>query len=339
MCAPPPAVGASPNSPRAATAPADEKDLDEELKKECFKLLVLAGIIVAIVLLSQEIGSALLSTRGWLVKHIPMWLFVVLNIVINGGRRLFPPAYYCVPVGLISLLYLVAKYGWLAGGFIYEALKLADFFWEPLIERWYSGYAAQLLDPEQDSRKIRRWLPGGVAELLVILDREWRQRIAPAGGRPPWVRAGTVALLGSAWATDEELTLYFLATRCELSWLFFCGCWTVTLVAKLPYDLVRAYTLKSFVHAAARQSWGVLFRAFGEAPLGLLIAWVLVDGVSTLVVHGVHVGLIWKSELGREPEPDLGIELPRDARREQILAQQRRDLESSRVVVESDVES
>ena len=69
-------------------------------------------------------------------------------------------------------------------------------------------------------------LPGGVAELLVILDREWRQRIAPAGGRPPWVRAGTVALLGSAWATDEELTLYFVATRCGLSWLFFCGCWT-----------------------------------------------------------------------------------------------------------------
>ena len=43
-----------------------------------------------------------------------------------------------------------------------------------------------------------------------------------------------VALLGAAWATDEELTLYFVATRCDLSWPFFCVCWTLALVVKLP---------------------------------------------------------------------------------------------------------
>ena len=75
-------------------------------------------------------------------------------------------------------------------------------------------------------------------ELLRILDARWKGLIAPPGVLHR--RLGTVALLGAAWATDEMVTLYFLATRCALDVPFFAAAWAGVLVTTTPEVLVKA---------------------------------------------------------------------------------------------------
>ena len=57
-----------------ASSTDDEYDSDDEpdLTHECFKLMVLVGLIVALVLLNKEVGAALLTMKNWLLKHIPL---------------------------------------------------------------------------------------------------------------------------------------------------------------------------------------------------------------------------------------------------------------------------
>ena len=306
-----------------------EEEEEESLARECMKLVILAGVIVAVVLAGEEIGKALLTTRGFLRRHVPLHFFAPALVAIQGARRLCPPVYYCMPVSSLAMLYLVSVLGWLRGGLLYQALKAADFFWFLLIRRWYAAGAAALIDPAVDSRRTRRCLPRDVAKLLAVLDRCWRRRISADGGRGVAARAATCALLGSAWATDEMVTLYFVATRCGLGWPFFCAAWTLVLACTTPEALLKARTIKGIVDAAAKSDWAEIGRALRRSPPWLVAAFALVAGISTLIVHGVHLRLIWDTRPAPPPRRDRAVELAdRNRRRQDLLDQQRRTLAS-----------
>ena len=328
----------------AAAAPeVVEDDEEEALSRECLKLLVLIGVIVAIVLLGQEIGSALLRTRGFLRTHVPLGAFLPTLFVVSGVRRLVPPLFYCVPIGTLAMLYLVSALGWARGALVYQALKLGDVAWFFVVRRCYAAPAAVLLDGGggADARRLRRWLPSDVLRLLRVLDARWKSLIAPPGPAPR--RVATVALLGAAWATDEMVTLYFLATRCALDAPFFAAAWASVLVATTPEALVKARAVVGLVNAASESDWGVLLRALRHTPPWLIAAFALISGGATVVVHGVHLRLIWESA----PDDDAdAVELPRgrttardappsagasdrDERKRAIVATQRRDLEAA----------
>ena len=95
-----------------------EEEEEESLARECMKLVILAGVIVAVVLAGEEIGKALLTTRGFLRRHVPLHFFAPALVAIQGARRLCPPVYYCMPVSSLAMLYLVSVLGWLRGGLL-----------------------------------------------------------------------------------------------------------------------------------------------------------------------------------------------------------------------------
>ena len=98
----------------AAPAARDDEDSDgdePDLTHECFKLLVLCGLIVALVLLNKEVGAALLTMKNWLLKHIPLYAYFLGYVAVQGCRRLLPPLYYAMPIGLLTIFYLVARLG------------------------------------------------------------------------------------------------------------------------------------------------------------------------------------------------------------------------------------
>ena len=84
----------------AARRSTDDEDSDDEpdLTHECFKLMVLVGLIVALVLLNKEVGAALLTMKNWLLKHIPLYAYFLGYVAVQGCRRLLPPLYYAMPI-------------------------------------------------------------------------------------------------------------------------------------------------------------------------------------------------------------------------------------------------
>ena len=80
-------------------------------------------------------------------------------------------------------------------------------------------------------------------------------------------------------------------------------------------------------------------------PVALVVAFALVSGSATLIVHSVHIRLIWdtkpvapsspQTELAPmprrrpDPAPDRDSPAEREARRRDLLAQQRLDLEAA----------
>ena len=236
----------------AARRSTDDEDSDDEpdLTHECFKLMVLVGLIVALVLLNKEVGAALLTMKNWLLKHIPLYAYFLGYVAVQGCRRLLPPLYYAMPIGLLTIFYLVARLGWLRAGFLYQAWQMLDCVWFVGIRYVYTDKVALVLDKSREGKKIRRYLPRDVVRLLRVLDKEWKRRISQGEYSVAW-RVATVALLGSAYGCDEMVTLYFLATRCDASLAFFAVAWLATQLLQLPSALVRAYTVQSFVGASA----------------------------------------------------------------------------------------
>ena len=230
----------------------EEYDSDDEpdLTHECFKLMVLVGLIVALVLLNKEVGAALLTMKNWLLKHIPLYAYFLGYVAVQGCRRLLPPLYYAMPIGLLTIFYLVARLGWLRAGFLYQAWQMLDCIWFVGIRYVYTDKVALVLDKSREGQKIRRYLPRDVVRLLRVLDKEWKRRISQGEYSVAW-RVATVALLGSAYGCDEMVTLYFLATRCDVGLAFFTVAWLATQLLQLPSALVRAYTVQSFVGASA----------------------------------------------------------------------------------------
>ena len=302
----------------ASTDDAYDSDDEPDLTHECFKLMVLVGLIVALVLLNKEVGAALLTMKNWLLKHIPLYAYFLGYVAVQGCRRLLPPLYYAMPIGLLTIFYLVARLGWLRAGFLYQAWQMLDCVWFVGIRYVYTDKVALVLDKSREGKKIRRYLPRDVVRLLRVLDREWKRRISTGDYSVAW-RVVTVALLGSAYGCDEMVTLYFLATRCDASLAFFAVAWLATQLLQLPSALVRAYTVQSFVGALAEDDWGILGSAFRKAPVALVVVWVVVAVVATVAVHSVHCKLLWE----HAPSSPRS---PRTARRAELVAHQRRNL-------------
>ena len=307
-------------APAARRSTDEDSDSDDEpdLTHECFKLMVLVGLIVALVLLNKEVGAALLTMKNWLLKHIPLYAYFLGYVAVQGCRRLLPPLYYAMPIGLLTIFYLVARLGWLRAGFLYQAWQMLDCIWFVGIRYVYTDKVALVLDRSREGKKIRRYLPRDVVRLLRVLDREWKRRISTGDYSVAW-RVVTVALLGSAYGCDEMVTLYFLATRCDVSLAFFIVAWLATQLLQLPSALVRAYTVQSFVGALAEDDWGILGSAFRKAPVALVVVWVVVAVVATVAVHSVHCKLLWE----HAPSSPRS---PRTARRAELVSRQRRDL-------------
>jgi len=270
----------------------DDSDDDEaNLGHECAKLLVLCGLIVALVLMNKEIGAALLTMKSWLLKHIPLYAYFLAYVAVQGCRRLVPPLYYAIPIGLLTIFYLVARLGWLRAGFVYQSWQLLDIIFFVAIKCIWIDKIALVLDRSHEGKKIRKYLPRDLVKLLRVLDKEWKRRISEGEYSFAW-RVGTVALLGNAYGCDEMVTLYFLATRCDISLAFFAVAWLCVQLLALPAELVRAYTVHSFVGALAEDDWGILGSAFRKAPIALVVVWVVVAVVATVAIHSVHCKLL-----------------------------------------------
>ena len=179
----------------AARRSTDDEDSDDEpdLTHECFKLMVLVGLIVALVLLNKEVGAALLTMKNWLLKHIPLYAYFLGYVAVQGCRRLLPPLYYAMPIGLLTIFYLVARLGWLRAGFLYQAWQMLDCIWFVGIRYVYKDKVALVLDKSREGQKIRRYLPRDVVRLLRVLDKEWKRRISIGEYSVAW-RVATVAL-------------------------------------------------------------------------------------------------------------------------------------------------
>ena len=85
---------------------------------------LLVGLAEAAV--EREVGAALLTMKNWLLKHIPLYAYFLGYVAVQGCRRLLPPLYYAMPIGLLTIFYLVARLGWLRAGFLYQAWQMLD---------------------------------------------------------------------------------------------------------------------------------------------------------------------------------------------------------------------
>lgn len=300
----------------------DDSDDDEaNLGHECAKLLVLCGLIVALVLMNKEIGAALLTMKSWLLKHIPLYAYFLAYVAVQGCRRLVPPLYYAIPIGLLTIFYLVARLGWLRAGFVYQSWQLLDIIFFVVIKYVWTDKVALVLDRSREGKNIRKYLPRDLVKSLRVLDKEWKRRISEGEYSFAW-RVGTVALLGNAYGCDEMVTLYFLVTRCDISLAFFAVAWLSVQLLALPAELVRAYTVQSFVGALAEDDWGILGSAFRKAPIALVVVWVVVAVVATVAIHSVHCKLLWKNA-------PASPRTPRSTRRAELVRRQRRDLSAA----------
>ena len=210
---------------RTASTDEDEYDSDDEpdLTHECFKLMVLVGLIVALVLLNKEVGAALLTMKNWLLKHIPLYAYFLGYVAVQGCRRLLPPLYYAMPIGLLTIFYLVARLGWLRAGFLYQAWQMLDCVWFVGIRYVYTDKVALVLDRSREGKKIRKYLPRDVVRLLRVLDREWKRRISHGDYSVAW-RVVTVALcveikiLRRVRAESSRRPLRHRHDACSMAW-------------------------------------------------------------------------------------------------------------------------
>ena len=200
----------------------DEYDSDDEpdLTHECFKLMVLVGLIVALVLLNKEVGAALLTMKNWLLKHIPLYAYFLGYVAVQGCRRLLPPLYYAMPIGLLTIFYLVARLGWLRAGFLYQAWQMLDCIWFVGIRYVYTDKVALVLDKSREGQKIRKYLPRDVVRLLRVLDKEWKRRISQGDYSVAW-RVATVALCVEIKILRRVRPPRHRCDACSMAW----RCW------------------------------------------------------------------------------------------------------------------
>eukprot|EP00635_Sarcinochrysidales_sp_CCMP3193_P000892 CAMPEP_0118890038 /NCGR_PEP_ID=MMETSP1166-20130328/695_1 /TAXON_ID=1104430 /ORGANISM="Chrysoreinhardia sp, Strain CCMP3193" /LENGTH=520 /DNA_ID=CAMNT_0006828639 /DNA_START=464 /DNA_END=2026 /DNA_ORIENTATION=- len=252
--------------------------------REALKFVFLASVIVTLILLSEEVGRVVLSLQSAMSRAVPLGWGVVLMVVASCPRRVALPAPYVFPFSTLALLYLVDKVGWIRAGVVFQAVLGMDSVWFLLVRRWWKPFMAALTDP--DDATSRRCVPRDLLRALNTLDNEWGHRIRPMTAESFL----SVVLLGTAWATDEQMTLYFLSTRFDLAWSFFAASWTAGLVVRLPETLVRARAIQIIAEDFA--SVNALRRGLEDTPRWLLVLWASIAAVATLVVHAVHAQIV-----------------------------------------------
>ncbi|KAJ1453200.1 hypothetical protein M885DRAFT_524847 [Pelagophyceae sp. CCMP2097] len=316
-----------------------------EVYLECMKLFVFAGVIIAIVVCSKEVGSAVLSSRKFFKDRVPLGLCLSLVVLVNGVRRIFPPLYYTLPTGTLAILILVDKLGVWMGGLAYQATNLFDLVWFFALRWLYEKPMFRILDEDAPPPT---WLPRTGVGALRLLDGAWTKRIAPSDEVPSHHRAAAVVLLGAAWATDIELTIVFITARCRLRWRFFALSWVGVLILHLPEVLVRAHIARSAAAALQKSSFAAVRHGLEKLPPWLAALWLCIVVTATLLVHRVHFQLV-AATLEGESAPRMAsaprsVEEPRsveaiaedakrrrDEQRRTIVATQRLELTATRL--------
>mmetsp|Transcript_11395 Transcript_11395/g.37447 ORF Transcript_11395/g.37447 Transcript_11395/m.37447 type:complete len:358 (-) Transcript_11395:55-1128(-) len=273
---------------------ASEEEEETSWQKELLKWFVIAAIIAALVVLSEEVGKLLLGTRSGL-SVVPLSWGVVGIIVLSCPRRVILPLFYIFPFSTVSLLYLADKAGWAKAGLIYSCVMAFDVVWFFGIRYYWTGFMKAVAEPADP--RGRRVIPKYVHRALRTLDREWAHRIAPMDAEG----FASLVLLSVAWATDEQITIYFLAARCELTWPFFASSWFTSVVLRVPETLVRARIIE--IVAKNFANLNALARGLNDTPLWLLILFSALALASTLLVHAVHAQLIAEWSTGVDSTP------------------------------------
>ena len=265
-----------------------------QLSRELLKVLFLGSIIVTMIIMSEEVGRLVLSAQSAL-SVVPLSAALVAMVAVSGPRRAMWPLYYVFPFSTLCLLYLVEKVGWVRGGLLYQCVLLSDDLWFVMIRWLWKPFMAAVTDPSNE--KSRRCVPRDLLRALGTLDSEWGHRIAPMSLES----YGSILVLSAAWGTDEQITLYFLCTRFDLSWAFFAFSWTSGLILRLPENLVRARAIKIIAaDFASLKGWR---RGLEKTPVWLIVLWACIAIVSTLIVHAVHAQLILEWGTGTPLRP------------------------------------
>ena len=107
-----------------------------------------------------------------------------------------PPLYYAMPIGLLTIFYLVARLGWLRAGFLYQAWQMLDCVWFVGIRYVYTDKVALVLDKSREGKKISKYLAEGTSSVLrccACWTRSGKRRISTGDYSVAW-RVVTVAL-------------------------------------------------------------------------------------------------------------------------------------------------
>ena len=269
----------------------DEEEEEDEVdwRKELLKLCFVAGIIAMLVVLSEEVGTFLLGTQAFL-SQIPLSWGLIGITILSGPRRVVLPLYYIFPFSVVSLLYLVEKVGWVKAGLLYQCISLFDSFWFFGIRYFWSSFMKALADPTNKTSK--HIIPRYLHHTLKTLDREWAHRIAPMDSEA----FASIVLLAVAWATDEQITVYFICSRCDLTPAFFASSWTVSIIFRIPEYLVRARIVN--IVAENFMAFKAMGRGLRDTPLWIIIIFSILALSSTLLVHAVHAQLIFEWSQG-----------------------------------------
>uniref|UniRef100_A0A7S3JY44 Transmembrane protein n=1 Tax=Aureoumbra lagunensis TaxID=44058 RepID=A0A7S3JY44_9STRA len=260
-----------------------DDDDDSSLQRECFKLMFVTAIVVTLVLTSEEVGRLVLSTQSYL-RRIPLVYGLIGIAILTCPRRVLLPVAYVVPLASISLLYLVAKVGWVRAGLMWQAIMLLDCVWFLMIRYYWSNFMAALVNPHNTYSK--KFVPRDLLRALRGLDREWAHRISPQDIKSLLA----VIVLGMAWGTNEQITVYFLSTRCNLSFLSFALRWTCTQILLIPETLVFTHSIELII--ADFVSTSAISKVFNRTPVWLLVLWLTLAIIATIVVHTVHAKLL-----------------------------------------------
>lgn len=320
----------------SSSSSSESEESTTSRRRECVKYFIVIGVIVTMIVLSDEVGELLLSTRSFL-STIPLTLGIPLVILCSGFQRVLPPAHYILPLNTLSMLYLLSLLGVYPAAFIMSGVKLLDTVWFFAIRFLYSRIMSG-----GDEGGTSKCIPKDLLRALGVLDEGWGEKIKVRGFRG----IKNMVVLGCAWVTDELVTLYFLCTRCDLTAIYFgCG-WFATQTLLLPEQILRAFTLNEVTSSFT--DWTALQRGFQLTPWWILLLWTVIAVSTTIACHAFNIKLaISECEEDSDDEDDdetasrspssvaTGsrrsrnggrVELTREERRAQIVAEQRNEL-------------
>eukprot|EP00300_Choanocystis_sp_HF-7_P030423 c39260_g1_i1.p1 GENE.c39260_g1_i1~~c39260_g1_i1.p1 ORF type:complete len:324 (+),score=76.35 c39260_g1_i1:53-1024(+) len=300
-------------------------------KKRLVRLLVLAIVIGIIVVLSIEASSYLNKARKKL-QSVPLYLFVLLYLLLNIPRKLFPILYYIFPIGTLVQFYAADRYSAHTAALLVELLKLQDLVFFIAIRYLYSGVAEAIFDPEAPVppkyQKFMKYFSSDFQTVLAAFDKKWLSIIqpdvkptTPSPEQKPtknplvrflWLRHGLIII---AWACslymEDYVNLFWLATRSRVSTYVYLIAFPIATVAEYPKTFLKIRVLKGVADVSTGAA-GILtvLKDFSNFEWYDAVGLVVIVGVSTVLVHGVHLHLVVTKLLNflrscRNPPPVL----------------------------------
>jgi hypothetical protein len=253
------------------------------------RVTVLLAVLVVLVVLQEEVGSALKATRGE-VKELPLGTVIPVFLLISAVRRLVPPAYYCVPVGTLFTMYCCDKLGEYKGALVYQCVKLQEILYFFLIKMLFSDISAKVFEGEEELW----WLSPTLRKGLRYIDEAWRER---TNDQPVYVQGPIVVTFGLAMYMEDYITLFWLATRSGITFPVYCAVWPVSLAAEYMKIVLkmRAYSILLDAYSGPDEGKkGTSVFDIAHMPwYEVLLATVFVTA-ATLYVHGTNFYLAFR---------------------------------------------